>query len=64
MREILLEVESFFEPAVDFFKDLWRPVREFLLRSMDEQTMHILIVMVLIVIALFIFLAFANRDSN
>ncbi len=56
------DITIFFKPVIDFFKDLWTTMQDFLLQYMSQDVLNILIFGIVVAIILIIILAIINRE--
>ena len=56
------DIMIFFDPIIDFFKELWTTIQDFLLQYMSQDVLNILIFGIVVAIVLIVILAIINKD--
>lgn len=56
------EIGNFFDPIIDFFRDLWTSIQDFLLQYMSQEVLNIFILLILVGIVMFVVLAIINKN--
>jgi len=62
ISDIWEDTVDFFDPIIQFFKDLWNNINHFLLQYMSQDVLNVLVFGIVITFILIIVLAIMNRN--
>ena len=56
------EIGNFFDQIIDFFRDFWTSIQDFLLQYMSQDVLNIFILLILVGIVMFVVLSIINKN--